>query len=357
VFTFDAPANTAFAFSVTPAAGATLAPRIRAYVQGTDASVGSSTNGTFGARTGAAAATYAFVVSDTTSPAASAAIAVSASVVAYGSEVEPNNDRATATPLVWNTPLVGSIGLADVRDFYSFTVGGTAPQVIQARVANFGAGAARRVIFCDGVQTCVATNDSRTVNSGAELNSARTSNPWLPGYADAQYLSAVLPPGQWFAVVDANTTTQAVTDYVIELRQKTTVDETATNHTAAQAVELTAGSIGRGSITTADSATDWWKFNVPAAGAGYFVQTRPWIATDSVNGALDTQIWVCNENAALNTSTCTYAAAPSGTFNDDTGPFSYSELRFTPAAAGVHYVGVQRYGTTVGNYLMTVEKL
>ena len=52
-----------------------------------------------------------------------------------------------------------------------------------------------------------------------------------------------------------------------------------------------------------------------------------------------------------------HAAAPSGSFNDDTGPFSYGEFRFTPAAPGTHYVGVQRYGTSVGNYLLVVDKL
>lgn len=355
VFTVDAPANTAFAFTVAPAAGATLAPRIRAYVQGTDAAIGTTSNGSFGGRTGAAAATYAFVVSDTTTPAASAPIAITASVTAYGNEVEPNNDRATATPLVWNTPLVGSVGTTD-RDFYSFTVGGTTPQLIEARVTNFGAGAARRVLFCDGVQTCLNTNDSRTANSGVELNSGRIAQPWLSGYADPQTLTAQLPPGNWFVVVDPNSSTQAATDYAITIAQKTAVDETATNHTAAQALELPAGQVGRGSITTADALADWWKFNA-TAGASYLIQTRPWIATDATNGALDSQIWVCNENAALNTSTCTWAAAPTGTFNDDTGPFAYGEFRFTPVAAGIHYVGVQRYGTSVGNYLLVVDKL
>jgi hypothetical protein len=355
VFTFDAPANTAFAFTVTAASGATFAPRIRAYVQGTDAAIGTTSNGSFGARTGAAAATYAFVVRDTTTPAASAPIAITASVTAYGNEIEPNNDRATATPLVWNTPLVGTVGTTD-RDFYSFTVGGTTPQLIEARVTNFGAGAARRVLFCDGVQTCLNTNESRTANSGVELNSGRTGGAWLPGYADPQTLTAQLPPGNWFVVVDPNSTTQAATDYAITIAQKTAVDETATNHTAAQALELPAGQVGRGSITVADALADWWKFNA-AAGASYLIQTRPWIATDATNGALDSEVWICNENTALNTSTCSYETAPTGTFNDDTGPFSYGEFRFTPAAAGIHYVGVQRYGTSVGNYLLVVDKL
>ncbi len=356
VFTYDAPANSAFVFSVAAASGAAFAPRVRAYVQGTDAALGTVTGSSFGGRTGASAATYAFVVSDTTSPAAAQPIDVTASVASFPFEVEPNNDRATATPLTWDSSMAGSIGLTD-RDFYSFTVGGSTPQLVEARVTNLGVGAARRVLFCDGVQTCLNTNDSRTANSGVELNSGRTSSPWLAGFADPQTVTALLPPGNWFVVVDPNSLTQAVTDYVIRITQKTAVDETATNHTPADAITLPPGHVGRGSITTADSAVDWWKFNVIAAGAAYLIQTRPWISTDATNGALDSQLWVCNENAAITASTCTYAAAPSGSFNDDTGPFSYGEFRFTPAAPGTHYVGVQRYGTSVGNYLLVVDKL
>lgn len=349
VFTVDAPANTTFAFTVAPAAGATLAPRIRAYVQGTDAALGTSASGTFATRSGASAATYAFVVTDTTQPAAAAPVAVNASVVNFGSEVEPNNDRATATPLVWNTPLVGTIGTTD-KDFYSFTVGGSSPQVIEARLSAFGASPGiRRVYFCPEVATmanCTATVDSRTANSGYDSNGSRT-------LAAPQVLSALLTPGNWFVAVEPNSTTQAASDYTIAITQKPTTEEVAPNQTAATATVLPAGNIGKGNL--AAGSTDWWKVTLPQGNA--FIQTRPWIATDATNGDLDSQVWICNENTALTTSTCVYASAPLGSYNQDSGPWFYSEWTFAAPAAGNYYIGIAGYDATeTGNYLLTVDR-
>lgn len=196
--------------------------------------------------------------------------------------------------------------------------------------------------------TCSPTLDSRTLNSGYDSNSARSLTA-------PQVLSAVLPAGNWFVAVEPSSTTQVVSDYTIAINQKPTTDEVEPNDTAATATVLPLGNIGKASrATTADNALDWWKVAIPAAG-NYFIQTRPWIATDST---FDTQIWICNENTALNTSTCTYSAAPTGTFNDDTGPWLYSEWTYAAAAAGNYYIGVQAYnqGTSVGNYLLTVDR-
>jgi hypothetical protein len=86
--------------------------------------------------------------------------------------------------------------------------------------------------------------------------------------------------------------------------------------------------------------------------------------TDTVNGNLSTQVWVCTETAAL-ASTCTSSGGNLG-LNSTSGPFSYSLLRLgtgstssaTPLATGAYYVGVQRSGTSsTGDYLLVVEQL
>ena len=119
---------------------------------------------------------------------------------------------------------------------------------------------------------------------------------------------------------------------------------------------LPPGNLGYGAFSAADASSDSWKVTL-GAGA-YFFQTRPLIASDTVLGNVDTQMWICTEDSALaSSSTCTYALVAFGFYNDDSGPYSYSELTYTVPTAGVYYVGVQSYnGTSFGNYLLTVDR-
>jgi len=364
IVTFDAPANVGVTFSVAAASGATLAPRIRAFSGGTTPASLSAVSGSSIVVRTTAAGPLAFVVSDTTSPASASAIGFTATVVTVPSESEPNNDRTTANSITPGaTGVFGSLPNSTDNDYFTFTT--TQPEIVQIRTRPSTAGAADTQIWlCGDADATCTYGESRTSNRGSDDDSASATN-WAGGTSSSgsSLITARLAAaGKYHAAVRLYSTAAAA-EYGVTVTYKTATDENASNDTVATATTLPFGNVGRGSITTADTSADWWKVTLPTAG-GYFFMTTPPDATDTVNGSLATQIWVCTETAAL-ASTCTAASGNLGS-NFTSGPFSYSLLRLgtgssstaTALASGAYYVGVQRSGTTsTGDYLLVVEQL
>ncbi len=363
IMTFDAPANVGVTFSLTAAAGATLAPRIRAFAGGATPSALSSVSGSSITVRTTAAGPLAFVVSDVTSPAASSAIGFTANVSTVPSESEPNNDRATANAITPGaTGVLASLPTSADNDYFTFTT--TQPEIVQIRTRPATASTADTQIWlCGDADASCAYGESRTNNRGSDDDSGSVA-AWGGGTnnSGASIVTARLAtPGKYHAAARLYSVA-AASEYGVTVTYKTATDENASNDTVATATTLPFGNVGRGSITTADTSADWWKVTLPTAGGFVFMTTAPDL-TDTANGNLSTQIWVCTETAAL-ASTCTYASGNLGA-NSTSGPFNYSLLKLgkgststaADLAAGSYYVGVQRSGTTVGDYLLVVEQL
>lgn len=343
IYTYAAAAGSAFAFNVTPAQGSSLTPKIRVYNAGVDTPI-ATINGTTWTTRSVAAATYTIVVTDANYAVASGTFDFTASVSNFSPELEPNNDKTAATALTAGASMVAAIAGGE-KDFYTFTLAGTEPRFVRVRTSQLGTTAAdTKIYFCtDAGATCVS-GESRTNNSGFDDNS---------GVGSSSLLSALLPAGKWHVVVEPSSSSAVAADYLIRLDYPTATIEVEPNLPASPTV-LPAGNVGYGAFSAADASSDSWK--VTLARGDYFFQTRPLIASDTVLGNADTQMWICTEDSALaSSSTCNWAS--SAYYNDDSGPYSYSELTYTVTTAGVYYVGVQSYnGTSYGNYLLTVDR-
>ena len=364
IVTFDAPANVGVNFSVTPASGATLAPRIRAYAGGaTPAFLSAVSGGAITVRT-TAAGPIAFVVSDTTSPVASSAIGFTASITTTPSEAEPNNDRATANAITPGQPGVLA-SLPNAADFDYFTFTTTQPEIVQIRTRPATpASADTQIWLCGDADATCTYGESRTTNRGSDDDSGSVA-AWAGGVnnsGSSLITARIATPGKYHAAARLYSSAPA-SEYGVTVTYKAATDENASNDTVATATTLPFGNVGRGSITAADATADWWKVTLPTAGGFVFMTTAPDL-TDATNGNLSTQIWVCTETAAL-ASTCTYASGNLGT-NSTSGPFNYSLLKLgkgstssaADLAAGSYYVGVQRSGpTSTGDYILVVEQL
>ena len=364
IMTYSAAANVGVTFSLAATSGATLAPRIRAFAGGATPAFLSAVSGSSITVRTTAAGPLAFVVSDATTPAASSAIGFTANLVTVPSESEPNNDRATANAITAGaTGVLASFPSSTDNDYFTFTT--TQPEIVQVRTrpATTAANADTQIWLCGDADASCSYGESRTNNRGSDDDSGSFAG-WVGSFASGSSIitARLAAAGKYHAAARLYSAASA-SDYGLSVTYKTATDENASNDTVATATTLPFGNVGRGSITTADTSADWWKVTLPTAGGFMFMTTAPDL-TDTANGNLSTQIWVCTEAAAL-ASTCTYAGGNLGA-NSTSGPFNYSLLKLgkgstssaTDLAAGSYYVGVQRSGTvSTGDYLLVVEQL
>ena len=265
------------------------------------------------------------------------------------SETEGNDDRTTANDVVVGSTILGNIGGTD-KDFFTFTLG--APQVVQFRTSQVGANAApdTKIYVCADTDANCASGESRSLNRGFDDDG---------GVGATSFLTLNLTrPGKYHVVVEPFATSNANKSYALSIATPAVVAEVEPNSgTGVAPTFLPFGAVGHGSITTGDTSADGWKVQISETGS-YQISTGPLDTTNAVSSSLDTQVWICTEASVL-ASTCTYANATSGTYDDDAGAFVYSQFTWTAAATGTYYIGVQRYsvGTlTTGEYLLVVDK-
>ena len=240
------------------------------------------------------------------------------------SETEGNDDRTTANDVLGGSTSLGNIGGTD-KDFFTFTLG------------------------ADTDANC-ASGESRSLNRGFDDDG---------GVGATSFLTLNLTrPGKYHVVVEPFATSNANKSYALSIATPAVVAEVEPNSgTGVAPTFLPFGAVGHGSITTGDTSADGWKVQISETGS-YQISTGPLDTTNAVSSSLDTQVWICTEASVL-ASTCTYANATSGTYDDDAGAFVYSQFTWTAAATGTYYIGVQRYsvGTlTTGEYLLVVDK-
>jgi hypothetical protein len=341
VFELTMTANQANRFDIRPAPDSALQPRIDVFTNASAAPIKTIANGQFNYVNGATETTYRFVVSHNNVLAANTPHNFSISTSKATAEIEPNNDRATATPIVFNGPVVGTIANSEVDVFAFDLADDSIIQLHTVSVDNIDT----QIYVCKNDDGTCSTNESRVNNLGFDDNSGAGLNASL---------MVQLPAGSYIASVTSATVSAGLYDLL--LSRPATVSEVEPND-ASTPTSLKVGEVGVGEISTGDTSVDVWKVDITDPRA-YFIHTRPLLVTNTDLGNLDTQVWICAQPPADN---CTYENTNALSRNDDDGVYYYSAFTTPTMTRGTWYIVVHRYipsssarPPSTGNYLLSI---